>query len=112
MTFDFNTAPPMQQEARTAAEGLVREEVVQERLGGDPRGFKRWASNNRSYFKYRVGLKAAELNGDVARVQAADEGIASRREAGEWRKNANGTVTAPTGMVMTLAKAVRNGYEG
>lgn len=97
---------------KVAAAELLKREIVSERLKGDERGFQRWQSNNSSYWNYRLRLKLAELNGTVASVQAADAEIVRARAAQMWRKNANGTLTSPTGQVMTLEKARRNGYEG
>lgn len=100
------------QEAREAAEALVRQEVISERLQGREILFKRWQVNNASYWDYRVRLKAAELNGTTAAVQAADAYLTEKRNARQWREHSGNSVVSPDGIVMTKRQARLLGWEG
>jgi 2-keto-4-pentenoate hydratase len=92
---------------KTTAEVLLRDEIVASRLKGDARGFTRWVSNNQSFYKYKLGLKVAELSGVNASVQAADKQLASGGLG--WRPNGHNTVISPSNIVVSMARALRLG---
>lgn len=78
-------------DAQEAATLAVMNDIISERLGGDPRLAKRWLANNESFFKYRVGLKAAELQGktggDVVDTERLAKGVRASMAGGELRRN-------------------------
>lgn len=102
-------APVNADEARSAAEAAVMAEVVSARLGGDARLFKRWAANNASYLKYRVGLKSAELQGktggdtvDTDRLRLA---VAASAAGGELKRDGSVKGVRSDESLQTAAKA-------
>lgn len=93
------------------ANELIKAEIIKERLKGDERLWKRWATNNAAYLDYRIRLKRAELDGTVSNVQAIDAQIQKREEGKTWKPYGANSVISPSGTVMTKRLARLAGWE-
>jgi transcriptional regulator of nitric oxide reductase len=86
---------------RQAAEEIVEAEVIKDRLHGDPRGYKRWSTQNASFKNYLIQTRIGELSGASGNVVRTDEQIAERAAKVKATLYGKNGVRTPSGLIVT-----------